>query len=307
MLQKKLLKLWRTFKEGFKNFYRNEWLSIATVSILTLSLFVVSLTIVLGITTNLILKNIQEKVNISVYFNPGVTEEEILDVKKNLEVYKTEIKSIDYISAEQGLHDFLSSENSDSKIAKAVEEIGENPIPASLTITANSPDQYGIIVKAIENSDFSDKVNWINYEKNKETIDKLNRIVNLVKKIGISLGVIFILIAVLITFNTIRITIYSHKQEFEIMRLVGASNLYVRMPFVFEGIFYGISASIVAVALLFITIKFISPLTQGAIPQGNISTFYFQHFWLIFGMLLAFGSILGVISSFIAIRRYLKI
>lgn len=305
MFQKKLLKLWRTFKEGFTNFYRNEWLSIATISVLTLSLFVVSLTIVLGITSNMILKSVQEKVNISVYFNPDVSESEILDIQKKLEVFQTEVKSVEYISADQGLRDFLASEDKNSKIAKAVEEIGQNPIPASLTITANSPDQYETIVKAVE-TNFGDKVNWINYEKNKDTIDKLNKIVNLVKKVGLALGIIFIAIAVLITFNTIRITIYSHKQEFEIMRLVGASNLYVRMPFVFEGVFYGISASIVAMVLLFITVKFISPITQG-IPQGNLSTFYFLHFWFIFLSLLAFGTVLGVISSFIAIRRYLKI
>lgn len=184
--------------------------------------------------------------------------------------------------------------------------MGTNPISPSLTITANTPDQYPTIVEKLQGSDIKD-LGWTNYGKNKQTIDKLNNIFDLVKKVGVTLAIIFIVIAVLITFNAIRITIYSHKQEFEIMRLVGASNLYVRMPFVFEGVFYGISASIMSMILLFITVKFISPLTQGVIPEGNISTFYVHHFWMIFFSLLFFGSILGVISSFIAIRRYLKI
>lgn len=91
------------------------------------------------------------------------------------------------------------------------------------------------------------------------------------------------------------------------MRLVGASNLYIRMPFVFEGIFYGISSAILVMLLLLATTKFIAPLTRGSIPQGDLMGYYFAHFWLIFATLILAGTVLGVISSFIAIRRYLKI
>lgn len=301
----KILKLWRTFTEGFKNFYRNGWLSFATISILTLSLYIVSLTLMIGVVANLILKNVEEKVNVSVYFNPEVKEEEITGIKQKLENYR-EIKSIEYVSKERALSDLLAIEGGDSSITSALEEIGENPLLASLVIKANESGQYEIISQAIKNSNFNDKISEINYERNKIVIERLNKAVSIVERAGLTVGLIFVLVSILITFNTIRLTLYSHKQEFEIMRLVGASNMYVRMPFVFEGIFYGLSAGVLSMVALLATAKFVSPLTQGAIPQGNVLTFYFQNFWLILVLLLAAGSFLGIISSFITIRRYLK-
>lgn len=300
----KFLKLWRTFKEGFKNFYRNGWLSFATISILTLSLYVVSIVIMLGITANLLLKNVQDKVNVSVYFNPDVNEQQIIQIKSELEKYK-EIKSISYVSKDQALDEFLSGGGDNSAISQALQEIGSNPLLSSLVIKANSPDQYELITTAIRDSSFSDKVSRVNYEKNKTIIDRLNNVIGLAKKAGLALGAIFVAISILITFNTIRITIYSHKQEFEIMSLVGASRMYVRMPFVFEGIFYGLSASVASIILILVTAKFASPLVQGTIP-GGLVPLYFEHFFAISGSLLIFGITLGIVSSFIAIRRYLK-
>jgi cell division transport system permease protein len=301
----RLLKLWRTLKEGFSNFVRNGWLSVATISILTISLYLISLTFMIGITADLLLKNVQEKINISIYFNPGIAEDEILNIKNRLETYK-EIKSVDYVSSDQALQEFLSLGNNDPAIQQALDEIGENPLLASLVIKANQSDQYDAINQAIEKSDFREEISRINYEKNKVVIERLNKIVSFSKEIGLILGAIFIMIAVLITFNAIRITIYSHKQEFEIERLVGASNLYIRMPFIFEGIFYGVSASIVSVILLLITAKLISSFVQRTISNDKLMSLYLSNFWSIFGILFLMGVFLGVISSFIAIRRYLK-
>jgi len=301
----KILKLWRTLKEGFQNFVRNGWLSVATISILTISLYLISLTFMIGITTDLLLKNVQDKINISIYFNPTVEESDIIAVKNNLQSYG-EIKSIEYISREQALEEFMEMGNNDPVIKQALDEIGENPLLASLVIKANQSDQYDKINNNIEKSYFKEDISRINYDKNKIIIERLNKIVIFSKEIGIILGSIFVLIAVLITFNAIRITIYSHKQEFEIERLVGASNLYIRMPFIFEGIFYGFSASIVSAILLLITAKLISSFVERTISQDNVMSLYLSNFWQIFGILFVMGILLGVLSSFIAIRRYLK-
>jgi len=302
----KFLKIWRTFKEGLKNFSRHWWLSFATIIILTLSLYVVSVAALLGIAANSIIKNIQDKINISVYFNPEVSEKEILKIKDDLKIYQ-EIKSVEYISQNQALDEFVASENNDPIINQALEEIDENPLLSSLVITAHNPNQYEIIAQAVEGSGFRDKINQINYEKNKATIENLNKIVGLTEKAGLILGTIFLLIAVLITFNTIRLNMYSRKKEFEIMRLVGASNLYVQMPSIFEGIFYGICAAVSAMAFLLITARLIAPLTKGALQEGDLLSFCFQYFWIIFAGIIMLGIILGMVSSFIAIRRYLKI
>lgn len=305
----KILKLWRTYKEGFINFYRNGWLSVATITVLTISLYLIGVTLAIGLGANAILRNVQEKVNISVYFNPSVSADRITEIKTELQKFQ-EIKSVEYVSKEQSLDEFLAMGGDDPSIKQALDEIGENPLLSSLIIRANKPEQYEIINQAINNSNFKEEIGRVNYENNRTVIDRVGKLIKLVERMGITLGVIFMILAVLITFNTIRITIYSHRQEFEVMRLVGASNLYVEMPFVFEGILYGISASIVSILMLLGTSWYISLLSKRIVSSGDAVDWYLQNsginFWLIFLFLLFSGVLLGVVSSFIAIGRYLK-
>lgn len=302
----KWLKFVRTFNEGCVNFHRNGWLTFATVSIVATSLYIISITVMLGFTANLIIANLQDKINVSVYFNPSASEERVLEIKNKLSQYD-EISSVEYVSKEQALEELLSLSNNTDTINKALDEIGENPLSASIVIRAKDPNQYEKIAVSVQNSFFKDDVSTVNYAENKKVIDRLTNIILLSRKIGLIFGLVFVFVSILITFNAIRITMYAHKQEFEVMRLVGASNLYIRMPFVFEGILYGLVAGVVVMALLFGTSYFISPLTQGSIPQGNLLNVYFQNFFLILGALFVSGILMGVISSFIAIRRYLKI
>jgi len=302
----KKIKLIRTFQEGLDNFRRNGWLSFATVSVLAISLYIISVTAILGVTANIVLQNIQDKINVSVYFNPDVEENAILEIKNKLVGYQ-EIKSIEYVSKDQALEQFKKLGDNNPSISQALEELGDNPLLASLVIKANSPDQYDIITKSISGSTFSDSVSRIDFEENRMAIGRLTSIINLVEKIGLTLGIVFVFIGILITFNAIRLTMYAHKQEFEIMRLVGASNLYIRMPFIFEGIFYGISSAIIVMIALLATSKFLAPITEGSISGGDIFSFYLSNFFIILVALLLSGILLGTISGFIAIRRYLKI
>lgn len=302
----KLLKLWRTFKEGVKNFSRNGWLSFATVSILSISLYITSITVLIAIGAGSAVRGVQEKINISVYFNPEVTEARILEIKEKLSGYR-EIKSIEYISKNKALDEFLATSGDDPSIKEALEEIGENPLLASLVIRAQDPEQYETIANSINQSSYAEEISRINYEKNKAVIERFSGLIRTAEKTGLILSLLFILIAVLITFNTIRLTIYSHRQEFEVMRLVGASNTYVRMPHVFEGMLYGVASAITTLVLIFLTFQFAAPALQKIISRGELVSFYFQNLALMAIALLFIGAALGTISSFIAIRRYLKV
>lgn len=300
------LKLWRTFQEGLKNYTRNGWLTVATVVVMTLSLFIVSMTMIFGITTNLILDNLRDKINISVSFNPEVTEASILSVKKDLEKYK-EVSSITYISRERALSDFISMGGNDPVITQALEEIGENPLLASLNIKAHSPEQYDVIAQALKQSTFKGDISRINYEKNKTAIERLDSINAVTRKVGLILGIIFVSISFLITFNTIRINMHSRRSEFEIMRLVGASNTYVRMPSVFEGMLYGLTASVVTLIFLSGALQALAPLTKGVVTDGTLMSYYAGHFLQISLSVLALGVILGALGGFVAVRKYLKV
>ena len=303
----KSLKLWRTFREGWQNFRRNGWLSFATVSILTLSLFIVGLSTLLGLTTHYMLQNMREKVSVNVSFNPDIPEPRILEIRDELSKYKKEIASVEYVSRDAALETFLAENKNNPAVIQAIEEIGENPLLPSLVIKAVHPEDFQVIVNQIQRSTFQSDISRINYDKNRKIFNNLEKNNKSIQKVGLILGIAFIFIAVLITFNTIRITIYSHRQEFEIMRLVGASNIYVRMPFVFEGVFYGIAAALATTIALFGAAYIISPLTQGALPQGNFMGLYIEFLAPVLVGLLLLGIFLGVLSSSIAIRRYLKV
>lgn len=301
-----LLTIVRTFKEAIANFFRNGWLTIATVSILILSLYVISAFFVVTLTVDNILKDIQDRVNISIYFKSDVSEETIMDVKKNLEGYN-EVKAVNYISKEQALADFKKDNANEPVIIQSLDEIGGNPLLASLVVMANDPNQYQLISDYVSKAYFNDNVSRVNYGKNKEIIDKLNSIIATIRRIGIGLGFFFGVVSLLITFNAIRITIYTHRQEVEIMRLVGASNMFIRLPFIFEGVIYGIIASVVSMFILFLSVKFVTPFISTAVPSSNLVAAYLADFWKLLGAQILLGSLLGVIGSIIAMRKYLQV
>ena len=299
------LKLWRTFKEGMINFRRNGWLSFATITILSLSLFIISFAGLATIGTRLIVSNLEDRISVTVSFNPDVREARILEMKEDLRRFR-EIESVDYISRERALEEFLASNGNDPIIRQAIDEIGENPLLASLVIRAKEQSDYEKISTVLASSEYQTDISRINFEKNRRIFERLNSISDAARKFGLSLGVAFGLIAILITFNTVRITIYSHRQEFEIMRLIGASNLYVRMPYIFEGILYGFFAGITAIALVALGAYGLSSFTEGAFPQGNLFQVFLAYLPTISALTMVLGITLGVVSSFIAIHRYLR-
>jgi cell division transport system permease protein len=301
----KTLKLKRVIREGWISFRRNTWLTVATVGVLALSLFVIGNTLFVGMSANEIIENIEKNVNISIYFKNSVTEEEIMQIKSDLEK-RPELASVAYISKESALEKFSKDNESNEVISEALDEIGENPLFSSLVLTASNQASYEPLVKYVENN-FQEEIDRINYGKNKMVIEKLGRSTAMMQKIGLSFGLIFILIAVLVTFSAIRMSLYTRKREFDIMRLVGASNLYIRIPSIVEGIMYGLTASIIAIIFIAITTYGGIPMAQGVMPKEQMMSFYFESIWKI-GLIVVFAGVtIGVVSSFISIRKYLKI
>jgi cell division transport system permease protein len=296
----------RTFKESIASIIRNGWLSIATISILIMSLYIISIFFVSTSTANEMLKEIKNKANISVYFKSDVKEESILEIKGKVEGM-SEIKSVDYVSKDKALESFKKNNESEPIILESLKEIGENPLLSSLVIRAKNSTEYQKIAENIKSAEFSNDISRVNYNKNKDLIDKLNSVIATIQRVGISLGILFAAISLLITFNAIRITIYTHKQEIEIMRLVGASNMFIRMPYIFEGIIYGVAGSIASMLILFISLKFVTPYITSAIPTGSLVGFYMSNFWMILGYQMLLGSFFGILGGVMAMRKYLKV
>ncbi len=301
------LKLWRTFDEGMVNVRRNGWLSFATISILALSLFIIGLSAFMLYSTRVVLESAEDKVNLIVSFKRDVREDRILEIRSSLGQYTQEIDSVEYVSRERALEEFLAVDGANETVRKALEEIGENPLYASLIIKATDLKYYEVIATNIQNSSFQDEISRINYAEVKHIFERLQSINRDVTVAGLTLGSIFVLVAFIITFYTMFITILSHQQEFEIMRLVGASNLYMKMPFIFEGLLYGAVSSVIAsIFLLFVSHVFASSGVGVSLGEG-VSLLFPSSLLLIFVGLFVLGVVLTSLSTSFAIRRYLKI
>jgi len=296
----------RILKSGFKSFWRSGFLSLATVGIMVITLFSISSLVILNMLIASTIDELQKKIDISVYFNPDAQEADILEIKTDLEKLSA-VKTIEYISKEEAWMRFKKKYEGNSTIIQSAEEIEKNPLFATFNIKAKSLDGYPIIVNFLENERYSQFIDKINYRESEKQISKLSAISKSIQKSGFVISLIFVTLVILVTFNTIRLAMYAHNREVEIMRLVGATSWFIRLPFVIEGILFGIFGCLITMAVLYGVILVISPKVVEFLPGFNLLDFFQAHFLVIFGIQLCVGMALGIISSLIAIRKYLKV
>lgn len=295
----------RILKWGLKNFWRNGWLSTATVSIMVLTLLVITVLLMVNVVSNAVLDNLENKIDISVYFKLQTSEEEILKVKTQLEQL-AEVETIDYTSQNEALVSFKEKHKDNPVLLQSLDELENNPLEASLNIKARETSQYASINQFLESVHYKDIIDKVNYLQNKGVIEKLGKIIVDVKTVGLVISLALAVIVFLVTFNAIRLAIYSSREEINVMRLVGASNWFIRGPFIVEGLLYGIIATVITTILLYPTFYFTSPKISGFLPVGDIFSYFKANILALFFLLLGIGVVLGAFSSFIAVRKYLK-
>ncbi len=295
----------RVIKSGFMNFWRNGWVSLATILVMVVTLFVVGSLIFGRALLNSTLAQLEDKVDITVYFKTGANESEILSLKNKISKLD-EVKEINYISAEKALEDFKERHSDNALITQSLDELAENPLGANLNIKAKNTSQYESITRFLEASAIS-SIDKINFRQNKTIIERLSNILNASRNVGIGVTLVLSVIAVLVAFNTIRLAIYTSKDEITVMRLVGASSRHIRGPFIFEGIMYGVFAALFTMLIFYPLTLWLGPLAEKFFSGPDLFAYYVSNFFQIFAILLIVGAGLGSLSSFIATRRYLKV
>ena len=301
----------RVLVSGGKNFIRGGAVSAATVIIMTVTLAIIGSLIFLSALLSFTLDAIKDKVDVSVYFVTTASESGILSVKSQLEKLP-QVENVSYTSADEALTAFRARHATDQLTLQALDELGGNPLDASLEVRAKDPSEYDSIVSFLEASPAlsaggSSLIDRINYQQNKEVIDRLSLAMQATKEIGFAIVVLFALASILIAFATIRLAIYTAKDEIAVMRLVGASNSYIRGPFIVAGIINGIIATILVLFILWPATWYAGMKTSGWLGGFNVSNYYTDHFFLIFIILLVSGIVLGGAASLLAIRKYLTI
>jgi len=307
----------RVIKGGVVNFYRNGFVSLASVLIMVVTLFVIGSVLFLSATLHASLTELKGKVDVNVYFQTGAEEADILALANALRALP-EVKEVNYVSRAQALEQFRARHRNDELTLQALNELPDNPLGAVLNIRAREPSQYeglatflkGDLPAQAGNALGGSRkaiIDEVNYYDNKAAIDKLSRIIDSAQNLGFGLTVVLVVISVIIAFNTIRLALYISREEISVMRLVGASNRYIRGPFVVTGILYGASASLLTLALFFPLTYYLGDSTEAFFSGLNLFRYYLAHFGEFFLIVVGSGIALGAVSSFWAVRRYLNV
>lgn len=297
----------RVIRSGFQNYWRNLGLSLATTFVTTLTLLALSLILLINLLLGIAMESVESKVDISVYYDPLASEEQIATSRAQI-INIEGVSDVKLVSREEALEQFKSEHDSNALISSSLEELDDNPLQTTLVIMAENPDDYAAINEALSKMVDGQIIERVNYDDNRATIDRLSRLSLWMSTGGIAAGVILAAIAILVVFNTVRLTIYSRREEVGIMKLVGATNSFVRGPFIIEGVLYGFAASIVTLAFIWPLLFWVSPKVENFFGTSSIVfDFIQQNLALVILGELAIGMILGIISSLLAVRRYLRV
>ena len=302
----------RIVRSGFVSFWRNSFVSLAAIIVMIITLFVVGALIFVNAMLSAALTSIQEKVDINVYFTTDAEESDIFAIRRQIETLP-EVAKVTYISRDEALVRFRARHADDQLTLQALAELGENPLGASLVVRAKEPSQYEGIAQFLSeeqnalSADGRSIIDTINYFQNRDAINTLASIITSAEKFGLFVTVILIIASILITFTTIRLAIYTARDEITVMRLVGASNAYIRGPFVFEGVLYGCIAGIITMILFYPIALTAGPRTRAFFGDIDMFAYYTQNFGILFLILVGSGMLLGAVSSYLAVKRYLRV
>ncbi len=300
----------RIIRSGFIGFWRNAFVSLSAIFVIMVTLVVVGGSILMNQLLDVSLAQIKDKVDINVYMRTTATEEGVQDLKRSIEGLQ-DVREVIYTSREDALAEFRERHKNDELTIQALEELGDNPLGATLSIRASETSRYESIAQFLEEYRASEPadaplIDRINFNQNKEAIDKLTNIIGAVERSTQIAMLILIGSSILIAFNTIRLAIYTSREEISVMRLVGASNMFIRGPFVLQGVMYGLVSGVLTLLILYPVTLWLGPGTE-AFFSFNIFTYFVTNFGYLFSVLVGSGIALGVVSSTLAIARYLGV
>lgn len=300
----------RIFKTGFVQFWRNGVVSLSAVLVMVITLAVIGGVLFTSALLTASLAAIEDKVDINVYFVENAPEPEILKVKQAIETLP-EVETVTYVSPDEVLETFRERRRNDAKTLDALAEVNRNPFGAMLAVKAKEASQYEGVATFLDQNfpptEAGSIVERVNYFQNKQTIDRLGQIIDAGEQLGTIVTILFIIISIVITLNTIRLAMYISKDEIHVMKLVGASSRFITGPFLVTGALYGLVSSIITLIIFWPLTYWLGPVTERFFVEVNLFEYYLSTFWQLFVIMVGAGIVIGAISSLLAIKRYLKI
>lgn len=302
----------RLIKFGLVNFWRNRWPSVAAILVLTLTLITITISAIQNFDIQRSIDSIKDRLDLVVYFKDEVSEQEISELQYRLKA-RPEVKSIDYVSKEDALKVWQTRPTSNQ--IKELVTAENNILPRSIQIKTDDPASLETIAKLLQDKKLKDKIRRVSYQDNKKIIQDLIEKNEEVKRTGMISSITFVVISLVVIINTIRTIMLTRKEEIEIMRLVGASAYYIQAPFLVEATLTAFIAALLSLVYLYIGVVFDQPIVPSFISRyftgftttASLYELIYSHLWIIFLIQFGIAFILTTITSFITMRRYLRI
>ncbi|KKR07357.1 MAG: hypothetical protein UT32_C0012G0020 [Parcubacteria group bacterium GW2011_GWC2_39_14] len=298
----------RALRYAFKDFGRNFWLSLVTITVLILALLSVNILISLNALSDRVITAVKEKVDISVFIKADVEQAQVANFEAKLKK-RPEVKEVIFVSKDAALADFKEQHKDDPRILEAIKEVEKNPLADTLIVKAKSIEDYKQILNFINLEENQDIIKYQNYTDHEKIIARVNDISKKAEEVSLIISLVFAIIAILIIFNAIRVSVYTRREEVAVMRLVGASSSFIRLPFLLESVIYGVFAVIITFAILYAAFSAISPYLNVLLNNYsfNLVEYYNQNFVMLFAAEAGAVILLSVLSSAVALGRYLKV
>ena len=302
------LSTYRVFTFTVQNIIRNFWLSFITLTIFVLTLLTINTVIFLNVLAEGALQSVQEKVEVTFYFNPEASEDLVQSAQGYLNGLD-QVREVTYVSADKALLSFQDRHQDNEIILSSIDEVGGNPFGHALVVSAHSSDDFAFISEALETPEFAPFIEEKDLTDYETIIERITILSKRIRVGGSILAVFFTLIATLIIFNTIRVAIYVHRDEISIMKLVGANDWFVRGPFILEALFYTVVATFLMLVISLVVLGQLEPYVNNYF--GDIDISVVEHFrsngLIIFGAQCIGLSFLSLVTTLYAMRRYLRV
>ena len=308
-MRRKWITILRVFRYGLNNFSRNAWLTTAATAVMTVTLLVVLTTFTARMIFSDTITQFRQKIDVSVYLKDDVEQSEVNRFAEELGQVPI-VTQVEYISKERAREIFSEQNKEELSNLEALGELDGNPLPASLRIKTRDPNQLDALNAVItkpENKELQSSEPSSSGER-RAAIDTIANVSQFTEIAGLVTGSIFVVISVMIIFNTIRMAIFNRRDEIEIMKLIGAEKSFVRGPFLVEAGLYGVLAAIVSLILVY-TLLFTRAGELAAYEIEVQNTLAFFAAWPVVIILaqILIGIAIGIFSALLAMRRYLKV
>ncbi|MCL2280509.1 ABC transporter permease [Candidatus Saccharibacteria bacterium] len=307
---RRLLTRSRIVRYGMRNFTRNAWLTVAATAVMAVTLLIIFATVVMSQMLSGTVVKLRENIDISIYFDPKTDDDTLHNLMGKMQLVDN-VKEVTISNSQNEYSKFIEENKDDSELIKTISDIEVN-FPAVMHVKVNDLNNLQSIRDMVEEDPQYQK--WLYTRRQptysgdqQQTINKIANWANLAQRGGLVAGAVFLIISILVIFNTIRMAIFSRREEIEMMKLVGADKHFIRGPFLIEAEMYGILAALVAIILGYLAFMGLAPgLSNYGVMVDTVQSTMTSWWWLVLLMMIIIGIAIGYLSARLSARRYLK-